>query len=121
VPIQTLAGPTTATPINDKWLRRNAPFWRLRFCGVAKSRDSGEWEPAASGKSDPAGSLIEEDFASLESEVSALLAEMRAGNLEPDDGKRILLSEFLAAQKVRVPAFRNAVERFYLNVVFSLD
>ena len=35
--------------------------------------------------------------------------------------KRILLSEFLAAQKVRVPAFRNAVERFYLNVVSRLD
>ena len=64
---------------------------------------------------------IEEEFAGLEAAIAPLLKSMNEGNLRISDDERALISEFMAAQVIRVPTFRNAVERSLHEVTTKLS
>lgn len=70
------------------------------------------------GQSD---NFIEEMFSEIEGKAVAVIRTLSESLSLPAEGESGALADFMAIQRLRVPAFRDAVDKFYVDVATKLN
>jgi hypothetical protein len=96
-------------------LRANS-YKRLTVEAVAARTDY--YTVEIDGKAD---NFIEEMFGEIESHAIAVIREMSATFALPAEGESGALSDFMAIQRLRVPAFRESIDRFLIDVTTKIN
>jgi hypothetical protein len=70
---------------------------------------------------DQPDNFIEDMFGEIEGNASTVIRTISEGLSLPDEAESGVLADFMAIQRLRVPAFREAVDNFYVDVATKLN